>query len=112
MTFDGAISAKSQVLKEMRTIVELLLRRLSERGSPQSSNSDEAQSTIASCGENMRQSAEAPGGIGYTVVKNHNRPWDEILFNQPLDVPDRRMHWVVRIGTTQNAFIPLLARET
>jgi len=65
--------------------------------SPKLANRNKAQPPLASEAKDMRQSLYAAGGVGDTVVKYDDRPRGEVLFNQPADVPNRRMHWVVGV---------------
>ena len=64
-----------------------------------------------SCGENLRQGLNAPGWVGDSVVENDYGSRGEIFFYKPADVPQGRMHRIVRVGGAERAFVAVGLRQ-
>ena len=79
--------------------------RLSPGGAEELGDGDEAEAFATPGFEDVRQGLKAAGGVGDAVVKDDNRSGDEILIDQPADVPYRRMHRIVGVGAAKNADI-------
>lgn len=65
----------------------------------------EAQPFASASFQNVRQRSNASRGVGDAIVQNDNRSGDEILFDQPADVPHWRMRRVMRVGAPEHAGI-------
>lgn len=73
---------------------------------------NEAEAFAAGGFEDVRQGLEAARRIRDAVVEDNDGSRDQILFDESADVPDRRMHGIVRIGAAEDASIAALASET
>ena len=73
---------------------------------------DKAEAFAVGGFEDVGEGLKAARGVGDAVVEDDDGSGDEILFNEPADVPDRGMHGVVRVGAPENAGVAALASET
>ena len=70
-----------------------------------SSASTELEALAAAGGENLRESLNAAGWVGDAVVEDDYGSGGEIFCYEPADVPDGRMHGVVRVGGAEHALV-------
>jgi hypothetical protein len=65
----------------------------------------EVESSLASRLEDLWQSFNAARRIGDAIVQYYDCSWDQILFNQPSDIPHWRAHGVIWVCGAQNACV-------
>lgn len=61
--------------------------------------------------EDAGEGLKAARGVADAIVEDDDGSRNEILFDEPADVPDRRMQGVVRVGAAEDAGVASLASE-
>jgi len=74
----------------------------------QFADGDEAEALFAAGFENRGQGFKSASRVGDAVVENDDGSRNEILRDEPADIPSGGMHWVVRVSATEDASVAAL----
>lgn len=69
------------------------------------------EALAVACGKNLWQSLDAPGWVRDAVVEDGDGSRSEILCYEPADVPDGRMHRIVRVRGAKHALVAVRSRK-
>ena len=75
------------------------------RGCFQGADRDELEAFAAACGEDLWEGLKGAGWVGDAVVEDDYGSGGVIFCYEPADVPDGRMHGIVRVGGAEGAFV-------